>query len=280
MVKLSTRVCSKVLAPRIAGAMLAVRPVCPPPIGQMSVRLCAWKGIMWTGHHSRRTCASLQPFPASIVITSPQTAGNCTMVNKQRTTVEMGHKYNFHRPALPWKRAVAVTTLCLFSLYYLHRTFQKSTPAVELHQGADMAPSSFLQASALVTSLVALTAAQNQTATPTSATGWSTTLAGTPTSFRPVFTIPASADVGADVLPNIQDPQAVNAQDACPGYKASELKETDGGISAVLTLAGAPCNVYGNDVDVLNLKVEYQSNTRLAVSIEPAYIVRCILRTI
>ncbi|KAL1599352.1 hypothetical protein SLS59_006369 [Nothophoma quercina] len=135
-----------------------------------------------------------------------------------------------------------------------------------------MAPSSLLQASALVTSFVALTAAQNQTATPTSAEGWSTTLAGTPTSFRPVFTIPASADVGADVIPNIQDPQAVNAQDVCPGYKASQLQETDGGISAVLTLAGAPCNVYGNDVDVLNLKVEYQSKDRLAVNISPAYL--------
>lgn len=232
---------------------------------------------MWTGHHSRLIRASLQLFPASIVMSSKQTAGNGAMVNKQRPTVEMGHMYKLPRTALPWKRAVAATTLCLFSLYYLHRTFQKSPPAAELHQGADMAPSGFLQASALVTSLVVLTAAQNPTATPTSATGWSTTLAGTPTSFRPVFTIPASADVGADVIPNIQDPKAVDAQDVCPGYKASELKETDGGISAVLTLAGAPCNVYGNDVDVLNLKVEYQSNTRLAVSIEPAYVVRSLL---
>lgn len=202
------------------------------------------------------------------------------MVTKQRTTVEMGQQYKLHRPALPWKRAVAVTTLCLFSLYYLQRTFEKSPPAAEPHKGADMAPPSLLQASALVTSLVALTAAQIQTATPASATGWSTTLAGTPTSFRPVFTIPASADQGADLISNIQDPQAVNAQDVCPGYKASQLKETDGGISALLTLAGAPCNVYGNDVDVLNLKVEYQSKDRLAVSIEPAYLVRSLRRVL
>ncbi|XPS79851.1 Alpha-glucosidase [Ascochyta lentis] len=133
-----------------------------------------------------------------------------------------------------------------------------------------MAPSSYLQASSLLTSLVALTAAQ--TTSPTSAEGWTTTLAGTPTSFRSVFTIPASADQGADLIPNIQDPQAVNAQDVCPGYKASQLQESDGGISAVLTLAGAPCNVYGNDVDVLNLKVEYQSKDRLAVNISPAYL--------
>lgn len=201
------------------------------------------------------------------------------MVNKQRATVEMRQKYKLprlSRLSLSWKRAVAATTLTLFSLYYLHRTFQKSPSAAELHLGADMAPSSFLRASALVTSLVALTVAQSQTATPTSATGWSTTLAGTPTSFRPVFTMPASADQGAELIPNIQDPQAVDAQDVCPGYKASQLEETDGGISAVLVLAGAPCNVYGNDVDVLNLKVEYQSKDRLAVNISPAYLVRSL----
>jgi hypothetical protein len=200
------------------------------------------------------------------------------MVNKQRAAVDTGQRYNLRRPAWSWRRAIAALSWSLFYLYCLHRIFQKSPPAAELHQGADMVPSGFLQASALVTSLVALTAAQNQTATPTSATGWSTTLAGTPTSFRPVFTIPASADQGADLIPNIQDPQAVNAQDVCPGYKASQLKETDGGISAVLTLAGTPCNVYGNDVDVLNLKVEYQSKDRLAVNISPAYLVRSVLK--
>jgi alpha-glucosidase len=88
-----------------------------------------------------------------------------------------------------------------------------------------------------------------------------------------VFTIPASADQGADLIPNIQDPQAIDAQDVCPGYKASQLEKTDSGISAVLTLAGNPCNVYGNDVDVLNLKVEYQSKDRLAVNISPRYLV-------
>jgi alpha-glucosidase len=133
-----------------------------------------------------------------------------------------------------------------------------------------MARTSFLQASALLSSLLVLTHAQNS-ATPSSS-GWSTTLNGTPTSFRSVFTIPASADVGADVLPNIQDSQAVNAQDICPGYTASQLQENERGLSAVLTLAGAPCNVYGNDIEVLSLKVEYQSDSRLAVNIIPAHV--------
>jgi len=135
-----------------------------------------------------------------------------------------------------------------------------------------MARISFLQASALLSSFLTLTHAQaSQSATPTQS-GWSTTLNGTPTSFRSVFTIPASADVGADVIPNIQDPQAINAQDVCPGYKASQLQETDGGVTAVLNLAGAPCNVYGNDVEALSLTVEYQSKDRLAVNIRPAHL--------
>ncbi|KAH7357582.1 glycosyl hydrolases family 31-domain-containing protein [Pyrenochaeta sp. MPI-SDFR-AT-0127] len=129
--------------------------------------------------------------------------------------------------------------------------------------------SSFLKAAALLSSLVALTAAQ----TPTSSTdGWSTTLNGTPTSFRSVFTIPPSADEGAEVLSNILDPQAVNVQDVCPGYKASNLEENERGLSATLTLAGEPCNVYGTDVQELTLNVEYQAKGRLAVGIVPKYI--------
>lgn len=123
----------------------------------------------------------------------------------------------------------------------------------------------FLQASAL---LLSLSAAQ----TPT-AEGFSTTLNGTPTSFRSVFTIPPSADQGAELIPNIQDPQAVNVQDVCPGYKAEDLVQTERGLSATLRLAGKPCNVYGTDVEVLELSVEYQAKGRLAVGIVPKYLV-------
>lgn len=136
-----------------------------------------------------------------------------------------------------------------------------------------MARSSFLQASTLVSSLLALTAAQTPTTTTTSSDGWSTTLNGTPTSFRSVFTIPANADQGANLISNIQDPQAVNAQDVCPGYKASGLEQNDRGLSVTLSLAGTPCNVYGTDVEQLDLKVEYQARGRLAVSIVPTYLV-------
>ena len=44
------------------------------------------------------------------------------------------------------------------------------------------------------------------------------------------------------------------------------------GLTATLTLAGTPCNVYGNDITALNLTVEYQSADRLAIRITPALI--------
>jgi alpha-glucosidase len=142
--------------------------------------------------------------------------------------------------------------------------------ALDWFSTAIMSRSSFLQASTLLSSFLALTAGQ----TPISSSdgGWSTTLAGTPTAFRPVFTIPPSADEGVEQIPNVYDPQAVNAQDVCPGYKASGLEQGDRGLSATLTLAGAACNAYGTDIEELDLKVEYQAKGRLAVSIVPKHL--------
>ena len=97
-------------------------------------------------------------------------------------------------------------------------------------------------------------------------------VSGTPTSFREIFTVPSAADVGATLIPNIQDPQAVDAQTVCPGYTASNVECNDLGFTATLQLAGKACNVYGNDVETLNLTVEYQSSQRLAVRIMPAVI--------
>lgn len=95
---------------------------------------------------------------------------------------------------------------------------------------------------------------------------------GNTTSFRPIFTVPAEAAVGATVLPNINDPKAVDAQTVCPGYLGSNVVRTQYGLTATLKLAGKACNVYGTDVDTLNLTVEYQSNDRLSVKIIPAVI--------
>lgn len=86
------------------------------------------------------------------------------------------------------------------------------------------------------------------------------------------FTIPASADIGETLIANIDDTQAINAQSACPGYIASSVKQNVRGLSAKLHLAGEPCNVYGTDVDSLDLTVEYLAKDRLNVQITPTYI--------
>jgi alpha-glucosidase len=48
--------------------------------------------------------------------------------------------------------------------------------------------------------------------------------------------------------------------DACPGYAASNVVKTDSGLTADLTLAGAACNVYSDDIKDLKLVVEYQTS--------------------
>ncbi|KAK4193285.1 family 31 putative glycoside hydrolase [Podospora australis] len=88
----------------------------------------------------------------------------------------------------------------------------------------------------------------------------------------PIFTVPASADIGKNVLPNVKDPLATNPQVVCPGYKASNVRNTANGFFADLDLAGTPCNVYGNDVEHLSLAVEFQADNRVHVEIEPRYI--------
>ncbi|QKX64214.1 uncharacterized protein TRUGW13939_11387 [Talaromyces rugulosus] len=86
------------------------------------------------------------------------------------------------------------------------------------------------------------------------------------------FTSPASADIGATLIANIDDPNAVNAQTVCPGYKALNVSSTKYGLTATLSLAGKACNAYGTDVSSLNLTVEYQAEDRLNVYIKPTHI--------
>ncbi|KAL8701098.1 MAG: hypothetical protein Q9224_000656, partial [Gallowayella concinna] len=95
---------------------------------------------------------------------------------------------------------------------------------------------------------------------------------GTSSSFRPIFTVPSDVDTGATLIPNINDPEAKDAQTLCPGYNATNVQRTALGLTAILTLAGSACNVYGTDIETLNLTVEYQSADRLAVRIVPSYL--------
>lgn len=78
--------------------------------------------------------------------------------------------------------------------------------------------------------------------------------------------------VGQLVLPNIQDPQAVDAQTVCPGYIASDVHTSDTGLTANLNLAGSACNLYGNDIENLTLAIEYQDASRIHVQIQPRFI--------
>ncbi|KAH8655172.1 glycosyl hydrolases family 31-domain-containing protein [Xylariales sp. PMI_506] len=86
------------------------------------------------------------------------------------------------------------------------------------------------------------------------------------------FTVPSTADVGQSIIPNIVDPIAVDSQSVCPGYKAANVVETTNGITAELSLAGPACNVYGTDIESLQLVVEYQAADRLHIEIQPKYI--------
>ncbi len=47
----------------------------------------------------------------------------------------------------------------------------------------------------------------------------------------------------------------------CPGYKASNVKTSSGGVTADLHLAGKACNAYGTDLEDLKLVVKYESST-------------------
>lgn len=49
------------------------------------------------------------------------------------------------------------------------------------------------------------------------------------------------------------------ALSTCPGYKASNIRTSDTGLTANLTLAGPACNVFGTDLTSLSLTVTYQS---------------------
>ncbi|KAI0475622.1 family 31 glycosyl hydrolase [Xylariaceae sp. FL0804] len=120
--------------------------------------------------------------------------------------------------------------------------------------------------------LVAYAAGQSTISSSGSSSSSSSAITLTGTAVEPYGTLPADVDDGQPIIPNILDPEAVDAQTVCPGYKASNVTHDDFGLSATLTLAGAACNIYGDDVESLQLRVEYQSADRLHVEIAPTYI--------
>jgi alpha-glucosidase len=134
-----------------------------------------------------------------------------------------------------------------------------------------MARSSLKKVIGLLSSGLFLTLVQGQsvTSTPTKVSVLTATIAGSVVTYSPQFTVPASANQGANLLPNIRDPEGIDAQSVCPGYKASNIVENSYGFSARLSLAGKACNVYGTDIDNLNLDVQFQNADRVSVRITP-----------
>ncbi|GBE82887.1 Probable alpha/beta-glucosidase [Sparassis crispa] len=55
--------------------------------------------------------------------------------------------------------------------------------------------------------------------------------------------------------------------DACPGYNATNVQTQGPTLTADLVLAGPPCNVYGSDIEKLQLQVTYETETRIHVRI-------------
>jgi hypothetical protein len=82
---------------------------------------------------------------------------------------------------------------------------------------------------------------QSTKATSTTTSELTATIAGQVVTHSPQFTVPASADEGVSLIPNIQDPEAVDAQTVCPGYIASDVVKGNNGFSATLKLAGNAC---------------------------------------
>lgn len=73
------------------------------------------------------------------------------------------------------------------------------------------------------------------------------------------------------MTPTIYDNSAPDPQ-KCPGYKASGLTNTSSGFTADLTIAGADCAAFGNDIADLVLEVEYQTKERLNLKVYPKYL--------
>lgn len=93
--------------------------------------------------------------------------------------------------------------------------------------------------------------------------------------FKSAFALLVCASINA-YTPTIKNPSAPNAQNACPGYTASNVQQISTGVTATLTLAGSACNAYGTDIASLTLTVQYQDIHRLNVNIQPTYLVSLV----
>jgi len=96
-------------------------------------------------------------------------------------------------------------------------------------------------------------------------------IAQSSTTEREIPTLSPQINAAPSLTPTILDPTAPDPQ-ACPGYKASNVVNGTKGFTADLTIAGANCQAYGNDIADLTLEVSYQAKSRLNVRIYPKYL--------
>ncbi|KAI9696289.1 MAG: hypothetical protein M1820_008212 [Bogoriella megaspora] len=97
-------------------------------------------------------------------------------------------------------------------------------------------------------------------------------IAQTSTSYRAIGTLSPQINAAPSLIPTTLDPTAPNPQQACPGYKASDVINTAQGFKADLVIAGPDCSAFGNDISALTLEVNYQIKERLNVKIYPQFI--------
>ena len=123
----------------------------------------------------------------------------------------------------------------------------------ERSQEDSMARSMLSKATATAAAILAAQTALGQatTASSQSATVGTVTISGVASTYSVQYTPPAAVDNGQPIIPNIDDPQAVDAQTVCPGYKASNVGHTSNGFTADLTLAGQAVSVISRSRRVL-----------------------------
>jgi alpha-glucosidase len=91
--------------------------------------------------------------------------------------------------------------------------------------------------------------------------------AQTSASYRQLPTVASWATEGVEQTPTVSNPNAVIAQDVCPGYSLSNVQKTARGLTGSLSINGSACNAYGTDYSNLTLTVYYDTQTRLHVTI-------------
>lgn len=156
-------------------------------------------------------------------------------------------------------------TLCIaylaFVVLYAAKMIKLAAPRV----GAFGSPLAIINAFAYTSLLLAHLAGATSPATAALA-------ASSPTPTHQEPSVPGDADNGVSRLPTIKDPLAKDAQTICPGYKATDIRTSNTGMTAILQLNGKPCQAYGNDIEALAFSMSYQAQDRLNVKIQPANI--------